>query len=59
MNPQTMAMAIQCPVCAAPPGTMCNVPTDTGRRYVQWFHMMREDRANEMLAALPRPEPED
>ena len=32
-----------CPVCNAQPGHACNVPTETGRRDVPWYHFKREE----------------
>lgn len=43
MNPIT----VRCPACNAGPSVPCNVPTDTGRRNVQWFHHARENKAQE------------
>ncbi len=44
-QPSVTALQIPCPVCNAAAGMPCNAATDTGRRDVGWFHMLREDRA--------------
>lgn len=31
-----------CPVCFSPAGKKCTMPTDTGRKAVQWIHLKRE-----------------
>ena len=42
----TGPLLLRCPVCNARPWEPCNAPTDTGRRSVAWFHLLREDRAS-------------
>lgn len=32
---------VTCPACNAKPGKPCTVPTDTGRRAVNWLHLAR------------------
>ena len=39
MNPLDVA----CPVCQSRPGEKCTTPTETGRVWVNWFHISRED----------------
>lgn len=39
-------LMIPCPVCNAGAGYPCNIPTETGRRDVRWFHNLRQDRAS-------------
>lgn len=39
------AQLIECPVCNAQRGKLCNVATSTGRRDVHWFHSAREEAA--------------
>lgn len=34
--------SVICPVCNAPAGEPCNVPTSEGRRDVSWVHVSRE-----------------
>ena len=36
-------MVRSCPTCNAQPGYRCTVPTDTGRRNVDWYHFKREE----------------
>lgn len=40
---ETTPRLLVCPVCNARPGHACNVPTDTGRRDVPWYHFKREE----------------
>lgn len=41
MNP----MGVVCYACGAQVGKRCTAPTDTSRRPVDWFHLVRSDLA--------------
>lgn len=36
-------ITLACRACGSQIGEPCTAPTDTGRRYVRWFHLLRED----------------
>lgn len=44
---------VACPNCQAPEGKPCNVPTDSGRRSVPWFHAARENLASGVTLPTP------
>lgn len=42
----------ECEACYARAGKPCNVPTDTGRRDVNWFHLVREGKVDVVREAM-------
>lgn len=45
MSEGASPILVRCLACFAKVGEPCTAPTETGRRYVEWFHLVREDRA--------------
>lgn len=40
-------LKLPCPACFAEVGHFCTAPTNDGRRDVKWYHLAREDAADE------------
>ncbi|AUV60692.1 hypothetical protein HOS75_gp038 [Gordonia phage SteveFrench] len=42
----------ECEACFARAGKPCTVPTDSGRRDVNWFHLVREGKVEVVREAM-------